>query len=113
MTEPVAAEVFPPGDFIAEELDARGWTRRDLAERLGCSLCTVQEIIAGKQAISPETAKGLGAAFGTGAQLWLNLESSFRRQEGRGYARESCRKVETAPSAGVECHVPGGRSKPG
>lgn len=87
MTEPVAAEVFPPGDFIAEELDARGWTRRELAERLGCSLRAVEEIIAGKRVIGPEIAKGLGAAFGTGAQLWLNLESSFRGHEGRDYAQ--------------------------
>ena len=33
MTERRLAEVFPPGEFIADELAARGWTTRDLAER--------------------------------------------------------------------------------
>src|SRR5437762_12090230 len=38
----------------------------------------VSEIIAGKRAITPETAKGLGAAFGTGATFWINLEGSYQ-----------------------------------
>ncbi len=29
------AEVFPPGEFILEELEARGWTQVDLAEIIG------------------------------------------------------------------------------
>ena len=27
----IPAEVFPPGDFIKDELEARGWTQSDLA----------------------------------------------------------------------------------
>jgi len=38
----------------------------------------VSEIIAAKRAITPETAKGLAAAFGTSAELWMNLESIYR-----------------------------------
>jgi HTH-type transcriptional regulator/antitoxin HigA len=75
------AEVFPPGDFIREELDARGWTQSDLAEIMGRPTETINRIIAGKLAITPETAKGLGAAFGTSADYWLNLESQFQLSE--------------------------------
>ncbi len=78
MNERVPAEVFPPGDFIKEELEARGWTQTDLAEILGRPFRLVNEIIAGKRSITPETAKGLGDAFGTGAQFWMNLESSYQ-----------------------------------
>ncbi len=74
----VPAEVFPPGEFIKEELEARGWTQMDLAEILGRPFQLVNEILAGKRAISPETAQGLGEAFGTGAQVWMNLESTYR-----------------------------------
>ena len=73
------AEVFPPGDFIAEELEARGWTQGDLA-RIGRPLQAVNAIIRGKKAITPETAVGLGAAFGTSAEIWLNMENSDRLQ---------------------------------
>jgi HTH-type transcriptional regulator/antitoxin HigA len=78
MSERIPAEVFPPGEFIKEELEARGWTQTDLAEILGRPQRLVSEIINGKRAISPETAKGLGEAFGTGAQFWMNLESAYQ-----------------------------------
>jgi HTH-type transcriptional regulator/antitoxin HigA len=78
MSERIPAEVFPPGEFVKEELEARGWTQADLAEILGRPPRLINEIINGKRAISPETAKGLGEAFGTGAQFWMNLESAYQ-----------------------------------
>ena len=78
MPERIPAEVFPPGDLIREELDARGWTQTDLAEILGRPMRVVSEVLAGKKAITPETAQGLGEAFGVGAQFWLNMESAYR-----------------------------------
>jgi HTH-type transcriptional regulator/antitoxin HigA len=77
-TNKMPAEVFPPGDFIREELEERGWTQEDLAEILGRSLRMVNEIIMGKRGITPDTANALGAAFGTSPQLWMNLESTYR-----------------------------------
>lgn len=74
----IAAEVFPPGDFIREEIEARGWTQDDLAMILDRPIRTINEIIGGKRGITPETAKGLGEAFGTSAQYWMNLESAYR-----------------------------------
>jgi HTH-type transcriptional regulator / antitoxin HigA len=72
------AEVFPPGEFIKDELEARGWTQLDLAEILGRDPVQISLIVNGKQAITPETATQLGDAFGTGAQFWLNLESAYQ-----------------------------------
>jgi HTH-type transcriptional regulator/antitoxin HigA len=72
------AEVFPPGEFLKEELEARGWSQVDLAEILGRPPRLVSEIISGKRAISPETAQGLGDAFGVDPQYWLNLESAWQ-----------------------------------
>jgi len=76
--ERTPAEVFPPGEFIREEIEARDWSQAAFAEILGRPPRLVNELIAGKRAVTPETAKGLAAAFGTSAQLWLNLESSFQ-----------------------------------
>jgi HTH-type transcriptional regulator/antitoxin HigA len=76
--ERTPVEVFPPGEFIREEIEARGWNQAEFAEILGRPPRLVSELIAGKRAVTPETAKGLAAAFGTSAQLWLNLESSFQ-----------------------------------
>ena len=73
-----AAEVFPPGEFIRDELEERGWTQRDLADVLGRPLQTVNQIINGRKRVTPETAVELAAALGTSPELWLNLESGFR-----------------------------------
>ena len=76
--ERTQAEVFPPGEFIKEEIEARGWSQVEFAEILGRPPRLVSELIAGKRAVTPETARGLGQAFGTSAQLWMNLEGSYQ-----------------------------------
>lgn len=78
MTRYTPAEVFPPGEVLREELEARGWTQLDLGEILGRPPRVVNEIITGKRSITPETAKGLADAFGTTAQFWMNLESRWQ-----------------------------------
>lgn len=72
------AEVFPPGDFLREELEAREWTQTDLAEILGRPVGTVNEIISGKRGVTPETARGLAAALGTTPELWMNLDAAYQ-----------------------------------
>lgn len=73
----------PPGVFIREELDARGWTQRDLAFILDCSEQTVTKIISGKSGISAEMAKALAEAFGTSASLWAGLQKEWELREAR------------------------------
>ena len=78
MTTRRPLELFPPGDFIRRELEARDWGQQDLADIMGCSLRLVNEVVTGKRAITPETAKLLGGALGTSPQLWMNLESAHQ-----------------------------------
>jgi HTH-type transcriptional regulator/antitoxin HigA len=73
-----SAKAFPPGEFIREELEARGWTQSDLAKILGRPLQAINEIVNAKKRITAETAKELALAFGTSAELWLNLESAYQ-----------------------------------
>jgi HTH-type transcriptional regulator/antitoxin HigA len=71
-------EAFPPGEYIRRELAKRGWSQLDLADILGRPAQVVNEIVAAKRSITPETASGLGDAFGTSAQVWLSLEASYQ-----------------------------------
>lgn len=78
MNARMPAEVFPPGDFLKEELDKRGWTQVELSEILARPPRLISEIVSAKRAITPETAKGLAAALSTTPEFWMNLETSYR-----------------------------------
>lgn len=101
MTERIPAEVFPPGEFIREELEARRWSQNDLADILDSYPRFVSEIITGKRAVTPETAKKLGAAFGTDPQLWMNLESSYRLWRTKSGAADIERKAKLFAKAPI------------
>lgn len=84
MVERTFAEVFPPGVFIKEELEARNWSQAELAEIIGRYSGEISDLISGKRGITPEIAKALGSAFGTSAQYWMNLEASYRLHHANG-----------------------------
>ena len=70
--------IVKPGDILAEELEARGWTQGEFAEIIGRPIQAVNEILKGKKSITPDTAIEIAQALGTSPELWLNLESSYR-----------------------------------
>lgn len=76
--ERTVAGVFPPGEYTRDEIEARRWTQRDLARVLGRSEPKISELINGRRAITSQTAKELAAAFGTSAEVWLNLEMRWQ-----------------------------------
>ena len=73
----VLAEVFPAGEFLADELDARGWTQAEFAAILDRPAQFVSEIISGKKEITRESAAQIGAALGTSAEMWLSLHDQI------------------------------------
>jgi HTH-type transcriptional regulator/antitoxin HigA len=78
MPDLTSAEVFHPGEFLRDELEARGWTQTEFAEIIGRTPRVVNEIIAGKRGISPGTAKVIAAALGTSPQFWMNLDTAYQ-----------------------------------
>lgn len=73
------AEAFPAGGYLAEELEARGLSQAEFAATLGRPVQFVAEIVSGTQQITPEAAELIGDALGTGPQLWLNLQDTYRQ----------------------------------
>lgn len=72
------AVAFPPGEFLRDEIEARGWTQGEFADIIGRSSRLVNELITAKIGLSPETARLLESALGISAQYWLNLESAYK-----------------------------------
>jgi addiction module HigA family antidote len=80
MTNRIPAQCFHPGEYIRDEMDARGWDVVELAKRMSAHdmpVEIVQSLVDCKQDINPNIAFGLRRAFGTSADLWMNLQKAF------------------------------------
>ena len=65
-----------PGEILLEEfLKPLGVTQYRLAKEIGVPQRRIGEIVAGKRAISADTAARLGVFFGMEAEFWLNLQA--------------------------------------
>ncbi|ACV62405.1 plasmid maintenance system antidote protein, XRE family [Desulfofarcimen acetoxidans DSM 771] len=71
---------IPPGVTLLETLEHLGMTQADLAKRTGRPVKTINEIIKGKSAITPETALQLERVLGVPATFWNNLERNYQEQ---------------------------------
>lgn len=70
--------VTAPGETLADLLEERHMTQTELAERMGRPLKTINQIINGKKAITPETAVQLERVFQVSADYWLRHEGEYR-----------------------------------
>lgn len=76
-----------PGEVLAEELENRSMSQSELARRMGRPVKTINEIINGKAAITPETALQLELALGISSGMWLGLETHYRSNIARAKAQ--------------------------
>jgi HTH-type transcriptional regulator/antitoxin HigA len=70
--------VSPPGETLRETLEALGMSQAELAERMGRPKKTINEIIKGKAALTPDTALQLERVLGITAGFWNNREYHYR-----------------------------------
>lgn len=83
MAAPNNVAIDPPGIFIKLELEARGWSQRDLAFILGQTEQQLNPLLSGKRAITPDMARLLGDAFDVTPQFFLNLQSQYDLQNAK------------------------------
>ncbi len=76
--EYIPDSVSRPGETLLETLEALGMTQAELAERTGRPKKTINEIIKGKTAITPETALQLERVLGVPAGFWNKREQTYR-----------------------------------
>ncbi|HEY7029741.1 MAG TPA: HigA family addiction module antitoxin [Thermomicrobiales bacterium] len=66
-----------PGEILADELAELQISAAQLSRELHVPTNRITQILAGKRAITADTALRLGQWFGTGPELWLNLQKSY------------------------------------
>ena len=85
----VPAEAFPLGEYLKDEMDARHWTSRDVALRMGGAtldevaldqLCVdlILHIDDPNLMLDEATAIKLGRAFDVSPQYFLNIDRAYR-----------------------------------
>ena len=72
-----AFEQVHPGAILKEELAARGLSANALALKLRVPPQRIQDIVAGRRSITPDTALRLEASLGTPARLWLDMQAGY------------------------------------
>ena len=84
MNNRVVAEVFSPGEFIRDEMEARGWSIDYVHAMLGldpvrCCAFDLAAFVDDKELVLDQaTADDLAMLFGTSAGYWLNVDGVWR-----------------------------------
>ena len=66
-----------PGSLLAEELEVREMSQRELARQMGRPYQVVNEIVRGRKAITAETALQLEVVLEIKAHIWLGLQADY------------------------------------
>ena len=85
-TIPNKAEPFypiHPGEILKDEIEYRGITQRDLAEKMGISYSQLNEILNGKRPVNTEIALLFEAALGLEPEALINMQTRYNMQTAR------------------------------
>lgn len=66
-----------PGEILKDELDELEISPTEFARQIDVPANRISQIIAGKRAVTGDTALRFGHWFGTEPQFWLNLQSAY------------------------------------
>ena len=95
-----------PGRFLADELEALDMTPTQLATALKVPPNRIYQLLAGKRALTADTALRLSQWFGTSAELWLNLQKLYELRVAERETGDEIRQIvhplsEVEPAATV------------
>ena len=87
-----AFEKIQPGAILREELEARGLSANAFALKLRVPPQRIQDIVAGRRGITPETALRIAVSLGTPARLWLDMQAAYELHQAEAKFGETVRK---------------------
>lgn len=98
-----------PGEILADELQELNMSAAELARVLHVPTNRITQILAGKRAITADTALRLGQWFGTGPELWLNLQNAYELRLAEQTIGQEIRRMipvrQPTPEANLIAHA--------
>jgi len=92
-----------PGVTLKETLEALGMSQKELAQRAGLAIQTINKIVKGIDPITPETAVKLERVLGISASFWNNLDRNYQETIARLEAEKTL-KEEYALAEKYTCY---------
>ena len=84
-----------PGEVLREDfMPDYDLTVTNLAEALGVSRQTVNELLRERRALSPEMALRLSALFGNSPEFWLNLQRAVDLWDAQAAVKDDVRRIK-------------------
>jgi addiction module HigA family antidote len=87
-----------PGEILADELSEVGISAAQLARTLRVPANRISQIIAGKRAISADTALRLARYFGTTPDFWMNLQKTYELDLARQLVGKALARLPQRPT---------------
>ena len=97
----MARSAIHPGEILADELEELGLSASALARSLHIPTNRITQILNGQRGITADTALRLGRWFGTGAELWLNLQKSYELRSAEQLSGEEIQKTIKPRLSGI------------
>ena len=94
MVTNMAREPIHPGEFLADELEEIKITATELSRQIDVPANRISQIVRGKRDISADTALRLGQFFGTGPELWLNLQKAYDLDKAKAVLEKDIGKIQ-------------------
>lgn len=86
-----------PGEILADELEEIGISVTELARLIEVPANRVSQILAGKRAVTADTALRLGQYFGTSAEFWMNVQKLYELDLARKETGEAIKHIPQRP----------------
>ena len=97
----LAGPIIHPGEILADELNEMGVSASELARAIAVPVNRVTQILNGQRGISADTALRLGQWFGSGPELWLDLQRDYELKSAEKEISDILNSIPHRPEHGL------------
>ena len=89
----MAREPIHPGEILADELEEIGISAAELSRQIDVPPNRISQILRGMRDVTADTALRLGQFFGTGPELWMNLQKAYELDKAKAEIGAKIKKI--------------------